>query len=285
MESINITTKKLDTLPRLHLHDIEHDESDLYKYSADILIKIFKNSNKDYLKDKMKIINELLYLKKYIEFKSLVFPNYYININNGSKGYAMDYIHNNINGKILLNSDKISIEEQIRFLKEIYEVLNRIESNDILKKNNYHLSDIHEANFILNRNDNRLHVVDIDSSYIDGVIPQKSKFLTLNDKLYNNFETKYPYNDDYIHIPNYNTTIISYIYILLNYLTKEYSPNFNKNDFCEILNIMLSVGFEKELCDAIFNIYKVDDNYFDFDYINAITPKLVLDFRKKYAKK
>ena len=280
METIYLSEKKLKCFSKLKLDEIEHDESNLYKYNNSILLKIFKNSNKELLKNKMDLINKLFYLKKYIQFNMLIYPETYIKINNVKSGYSMKYIKDNINGKILLSNNNISIEEQLDFLKSIYNTLEKIENNDILKENDFHLSDIHEANFILDKRANKLHVVDIDSSYINGLVPQKSKFLTYNDKLYNNLETKYPYNDKYIHIPNYNTTILSYIYILINYITQKYSPDFSKNEFCETLNIMSSVGFEKEICDAIYNIYKTSDNYFDLDFFKSITPKLILKYRE-----
>ena len=74
--------------------------------------------------------------------------------------------------------------------------------------------------------------------------------------------------------------------MILNYISEEYSPNFNINNFCNMLNIMSSLGFNKELCDSIYNIYKPENNYFDFELIDTITPELVLKYRKiKNAKK
>ena len=50
----------------------------------------------------------------------------------------------------------------------------------------------------------------------------------------------------------------------------------------EVLN---SVGFNRELLDTIFNIYKKSDNYFDYNLVDTITPKLVLKYKEKYVKK
>ena len=197
----------------------------------------------------------------------------------------MDFIKDNINIKTILNSEKISIKDQISFLKKIYKILDKIESNDVLKSLDFHLGDIHEANFIYNKKTNDINVVDIDSSYFEGAYAPNSKYLTYNDKLWF-LEDKYPVDKNFNHIPNKNTTILCYIYLLLNYLTNDYSPDFNKHNFCETLNIMISSGFEKELCDDIFNIYTPNDNKLDCDLIDTISPKLVLKFREiKKAKK
>ena len=50
----------------------------------------------------------------------------------------------------------------------------------------------------------------------------------------------------------------------------------------EVLN---SVGFNRELLDTIFNIYKKSDNYFDYNLVDTITPKLVLKYKEKKVKK
>lgn len=129
-----------------------------------------------------------------------------------------------------------------------------------------------------------LKVIDIDSAYIDGAYAPTSKYLFLNDKLWD-FSSKYPLDENDRHIPSKNTTIISLCYLILNVITEEYSPNLSTKEFCNILNNLASVGFNRELLDTIFNIYKKSDNYFDYNLVDTITPKLVLKCKEKYVKK
>ena len=100
------------------------------------------------------------------------------------------------------------------------------------------------------------------------------------------FDNKDPLDSNDIHIPNKNTTILSYIYLLLNYITGDYVPDSNISEFCNYLNMLCDSGFDKELCDSIFNIYNPKNNYFDYNYLETITPKKILKFREiKNAKK
>ena len=109
--------------------------------------------------------------------------------------------------------------------------------------------------------------------------------MTFNDKLWD-FPDKYPLdvgNDR--HIPNKNTTIISYIYMYLNSFTGEYIPNVSFSQFCEILNMLNSVGINKELLDSFFNIYLPKNNYLDFELLNSVTEKDYNNFKQLQLKK
>ena len=117
-------------------------------------------------------------------------------------------------------------------------------------------------------NNANIQAIDIDSAYVAGADAPISKFLTHNTKLWN-LEEKYPYVYDNIrqiakNIPNKNTTILSYIYMLLNVLTGEYSPDMSTNEFCNVLNMLNTCGVKKELLDSIYNIYFPKDNYIDY---------------------
>ena len=283
MKKIYLTNSELETLKKYKL-SIKHIESDLFLFEDDKLLKLFKSTNKEFIMNKLYILNRLFYIKKHIDIKSIIMPEELVKIDDISFGYTMKFI-NSIDGYTYLSNNKISISDKINFLKGIHYIINEIEDNPLLKSMNFHLGDIHESNFIYNKNKKIVNAVDVDSIYFDGVNTPNSKYLLFNDKLWD-FEEKYPMDNEDRHIPNKNTTIISFIYMLLNFITEEYSPNFNKKKFCETLNILYHVGFDKELCDSIYNIYSSDDNYFYSEYLNSITPELVLKYREiKNAKK
>lgn len=286
MDTLRITSKDLKKLSKYELHrDIDNSESRLYLFQKRELLKIFKSTDKDYLTNKLFILNRLLDIKPDINIPELVLPNELAKVSGIVKGYTMDFIEKNTNLGLLLKNPNISLEDKIYFIIKIGKVLNKIMLDKTLNEERFYLGDIHEGNFIYDNSNNLIKVVDIDSAYIPGMEAPNSKFLTLNDKLLT-FNNKYPIDKNEKHIPNNNTTILSYIYILLNFLTEEYSPDMDKTNFCNNLTMLSQAGFNRELLDAIFNIYKTTDNYFDFEILKTIEPKLILKYREiKNAKK
>lgn len=170
-------------------------------------------------------------------------------------------------------------------MKKIGEILRKIENSKLLNKFNFHLGDIHEYNFIYDNKENMVKAIDIDSAYVEGMNAPISKYLHFNDKLWD-FPNKYPMDiENDRHIPNKNTTIISYIYMLLNIISNEYIPNASISEFIEILNMLLHSGFNKELLDSFYNIYLPKNNYFDFELLDSITEDQYNKFKEIQLKK
>lgn len=280
MDTLRLTQKDLKKLDKYILHEeIENNESTLFIYNKKELLKLFKITNKEYNENKIYILNELIYLKSYINLKELVLPNKIVKVSGVSSGYTMDFINKNTNLSLIMKSPNISLEDKIYFLKKVAKIISKIENDKDIKQVGFYLGDIHEGNFIYDNKNNIIKVVDLDSGYIPNMRAPISKFLTYNDKLWD-FPTKYPLDEEDRHIPNSNTTIISLIYIILNMITDEYTPNMTISEFCECLNILKDIGFEKELLDSIYNIYLPKDNYFNYELLNTIEPKLILKYRE-----
>ena len=72
--------------------------------------------------------------------------------------------------------------------------------------------------FIFDAKAQIIRAIDMDSAYINGCFIPTSKFLIQNENLYD-FQDKYPRNPnvyDSVNIPNHNTQILCFIYMLLN---------------------------------------------------------------------
>lgn len=279
MKIIRLNPNDINGLKQYEIHkSIKNREANLYIY-MNYLFKLFKSNNQEHLDNKMYILNKLFYIKDYIDIKEIVWPNDLVKISEINRGYTMDFIKDNTNISLIFNSNKISIEDKLYFLKKIGKILEKIEMNQELRSIGFYLSDIHEGNFIYDNKNNMVKVIDIDSTYVEGSMASISKFLYLNDKLWD-FPNKYPLDNNDRHIPNHNTTIISYVYMILNLITDYYSPNMNTHEFCETLNILSSSGFNKDLLDSIYNIYSKNDNYFDYDLVDTITPYLFNKYKR-----
>lgn len=277
MEIISLTNREIKKLKHYELNEnINNKESILYRYNSRELLKVFKNFiNKE---NKLFILNKLFYLEQYLDVKEFVLPNKIAKCGR-TFGYTMDLVENNTNLAVLLNRNDISLDDKIYFLTRISNLLKKIEKNDVLNENGFHLGDIHEGNFIYDNINNMVRAVDLDSAYVKGMNAPVSKFLTFNDKLWD-FPNKYPLDENDRHIPNKNTTILSLLYIVMNFVSEEYSPDMSTTEFCYNINLMAHVGFEKELLDSMFSLYLNKDNSLDFDLIKTINPKLVLKYRE-----
>ena len=284
MDIINLSCRGKYNLNKYELHkDIENSESVLYIYNNKELIKII--NNKDFLNYKLYVINKLCNLKNILDLEELVLPNSLVKHKREVIGYTMDFVKNNTNVGLILNNNKINFIDKKFILKEIANILKKIEDKKILRQLNFYLGDIHEYNFIYDNKEKHLKVIDIDSSYFEGAKAPISKFLTYNDKLWD-FNIKYPIdNETKNYVPNKNTTVLSYIYILLNTITGEYIPNISVSEFCRILNMLNAVGINKELLDSIFNIYLPKDNFIDYELIDSITEKQYNKFKELQLRK
>lgn len=280
MKIIRVDEEYINTLVQYRLHkDIKNQEAIFYVYNNDYLLKLFKSNDFMTLNNKMYILNKLFYIKKYVDIEEIVWPNDLVKVGNINRGFIMNFIKYNSNVGLIFNSDKVSIEDKLFFLKSIGNILKKLENNDSLKSIDFHLSDIHEGNFIYDSKNNNVKIIDIDSSYVEGAIPSISKFLYRNDKLWD-FPNKYPLDENNIHIPSKNTTILSFVYILLNFITGYYSPDMTTHDFSETLNILNNIGVNKELLDSIFNVYSTEDNYFDYGLLECITPDVINKYKE-----
>ncbi len=280
MKIIRLNDNDIQNFSQYEIHkSIKNQEANLYIYKKDYLLKLFKSTDNNILDNKMYILNKLFYIRNYIDIKEIVWPNDLVKIGDVSRGFTMDFIKNNTNISLIFNSNKIPSSTKLYYLKLIGKILEKIENDKELNKIGFHLSDIHEGNFILDNINNVVRAIDIDSSSVLGSNASKSKFLFKNDKLWD-FKSKYPLDDNNYHIPNKNTTIISFVYMLLNLITGYYTPDLSIHDFVLTLNILSTVGVNKELLDSIFNIYSKNDNYFDYDLVSSIKPKMIEDYKE-----
>lgn len=241
---------------------IGHMECNLYllnsKEKWNKNYKIFKKFNKtegEYFSNKLYTINELINYKDKIEIEELVYPDKLVSLDNEIVGYSMEFIKDNLNINLILNSDIIDFKFKIKILKEIGLLSEKIKDNGIIT-----LSDIHEGNFIYDLSKKQVRAVDLDSCKIGKNEGSLSKYLTFNHNLWN-YTHKYPLNEDDVHIPNTNITYLSYIYMILNFISgTNYISELSIENYYKYLERLKQNGFNKELIDIFSLIYVNTDN-------------------------
>lgn len=258
--------------------DIPNTECELYikgtKDKGKILIKKFFVREGDYLGKKLKNLNTLMYYKSSLEsVKELILPNSLVIVGGEIVGYSMEFIDKNINLLNYLRSLNNSLEDKVKYLKCIGSILEEI--NNIKGfPYDFSLGDLHEGNFIIDKN-GLLKVVDIDSSYISNNEPFPAKYLSINPLL-KDLSYKYTTNDKGDIIPNRNTDIYCYIMIILNTLANQDMCKLNINDFFRYINYLEDIGINKAFLFSIERIYQSGDNKNPLEYLNS------LDIKKAY---
>ena len=263
MKVISLTKRKLKRLPllaldknivnkeaKLYIHDFKKE----YTHHQDLL-KIYNNQNSSYIAGKITVISKLIANFEYLNIPELVLPTSLVSLDGEISGFAMPLIEKNINLSLILNNPSILLEEKIRWLKEILNLLIKLKEARQLEKN-FYLGDIHEANFILDLKDNRVKAVDLDSSYFPGCPIPISKYTTLN-ALLEEFPNKYTLDEDSgKFIPCETLTSASFIYMLLNILSGCInSHHWSYNEFYHYISFLEKNNFPKELLDIIANLY------------------------------
>lgn len=279
MKVISISERSLKRMPMLQLSNkIVSTEGKLYIYDhkdkwnhLKELLKIFYIQTDAYLSDKFYVLSQLIANYELIDIPELVLPSSLVSVNGNISGFSMPFVENNVNLTLFLNNPKVKLEQKIRFLGEIYLILDKIMKIRELE-GNFFMGDIHEANFILDIDEQIVKAVDLDSSYINGSKIPVSKFLTSNKCLADNPQ-KYPVDKSSgMFKPNKNTTILSFIYMLLNVLSGNTdSHKWSFNEFYNYIYFLEQSGCSKELISSLLTIYsKSTTNEFPLELLSSI---------------
>lgn len=289
MQTISISHKRFKELEELQLSSlISNTEGKIYlikdKNNWDTSYKVLKRF---YDNESPLFGNKLLTLNilenSQIDLDELVLPEKLV-INNGRLvGYTMEYIEGT-NLKEIFNNIKYDRLEMIKHLKEIGIILEKIRKlNSYKKVNNFHLNDIHEANFILDKN-GHIRVIDIDSCKIGNNIPVCAKYLTpyspideLPDKYRKCSNTRIGYID-----PDMNSDLYCYTIMILNYLYKDNIQKLDIAEFYSYLNYLNSIGFPYELLDCFSNLYEYTDNINPMELLDMIPKDMGRAHHKVY---
>lgn len=288
MEIINFSNREFEKLPQYKLQrGIFNTEAKLYIYDTKDkwnhvkdLVKIFFVQEGSYFSNKLYTLNELMDFREKQTVKEIITPTKLVAIDGKICGYVQRLIENNQNLVILLKDPNVSLEEKINLLFKTAKLLVKIEKNPICRKYGFYIGDLHESNFIYDFDDNEIKSIDTDSCKIGRNKPSKSKYLTFNDKLWD-YPKKYPLDSEDIHISNYNTSIISYIYMILSFFGDVNMKNVSVGEYYNYLQYLKDCGLSAEFIDMCAQIYLPSDNYLDPELIKSIDGKTLKKIQEK----
>lgn len=288
MKVVDISRRKLNKLPLLQISDkvtnkegmlYIYEHKDKWKYLTELL-KIYYNQSDPYMVNKIYVLSELMANREFLEMPELVLPTSLVAVDGELSGFSMPFIRDNVNLSLFLNNDKVSLEQKIKYLKEIYAILDKIMKIKELE-GRFFLGDIHEANFILDLDSQTVKAIDLDSSYINGSRIPTSKYLCTNFKL---GEINKKYEEQYGEIvPSKNTTILCFIYMLINALSNEsQSYRWDIESYYNYLSYLSHLKISKELLQVLENIYVNNSaNEFDIELLDAIDTSKDYSLRRR----
>lgn len=269
---LQISRNIVNTEARLYLYD----HKDKWNHLKEVL-KIYYNTEEEFLVNKVFVISWILANKKYLDINELVLPTSLVSVDNKISGFSMPFVEDNVNLTFFLNNPNVSLEQKMKYLKGIYDVLEKLLSIKELE-GKFYLGDVHEANFILDLTTQSIKVVDIDSAYVTTSRIPSSKYISFNENISDN-DRKYPKDNFGEVIPSKNTVMLSFIYMLMNVLSGiKNSSKWSIHEYYTYLSKLADFKVSKELLDVLASVYDYSDSIlFDKSLLDGI------DLKKDYS--
>lgn len=291
MQIINMSKTKLNSLEPLVLpKNVTSTQCELFKYpyyGKEKLLKKLHRTDGIIFANKLYTI-EALNANKDSMPSNFVLPESLVSINKKIEAFTMKYIKG-INLSVILNNPDITYEEKIHYLKSIGRILEQMQNiRKYTNLNNFYLGDIHEDNFLVERDKQEVYIVDLDSCKIAGNKSFPGRYLTNSSLIkYNN--TKYQTLSQTDDLADYkideNTDIYCYIIMILNYLYDGRVDRLSLDKFYDFINYLEDIKVNIELIECFNKIVVGGNNINPCNYLDTLTPKQVAGARRLYKKK
>lgn len=291
MQIINMSKTKLNSLEPLILpKNVTSTECELFKYpyyGKEKLLKKLHRTDGIIFANKLYTI-EALNANKDSMPSNFVLPESLVSINKKIEAFTMKYIKG-INLSVIINNPDITYEEKIHYLKSIGRILEQMQNiRKYTNLNNFYLGDIHEDNFLVERDKQEIYIVDLDSCKIAGNKSFPGRYLTNSSLIkYNN--TKYQTLSQTDDLADYkideNTDIYCYIIMILNYLYDGRVDRLSLDKFYDFINYLEDIKVNIELIECFNKIVVGGNNINPCNYLDTLTPKQVAGARRLYKKK
>lgn len=280
-----MTSDRINNLNKLSL-DFFNTKGDLLFFEYNNILRLLKGMNnvtpKEY-QDHFKIINLLDKYRKILP-SNFVLPDFLVRVDTAVKYFATTYI-NGDSLKAVLRDSSVSLEDKKEYLKDIGTILRKMDSiRNNTELSNFFLADIHEDNFIIDKN-GFLHTIDLDGGKFSEDNNPIAKYLITGSLITGCDSSKYKVNMSNPYFTSYlidrNTDIYCYCIIILNYLYNGNISNCNMNEFYNFLTRMNDIGIDKELIECFERLFEDRDNINPCDYIDTLTTSQVKKLRIK----
>ena len=284
MKEIFIKERELEKLKEYELdNSIVTSESRLYylkKYynKPDVLLKkLFKPTDK-IMDTKIQTINAISRRKDLKKLTELVIPKELVIARGKAIGFSIDEVENTENLGVILNNEKISYSKKIELLEKVGKLVHKTTN----LKQDFFFGDLHEFNFIVDKDD-KIHAVDLDSSTINDNTQIESKYLLLDYKIRHIKKYHSLYG---VPLPDKNSDIYCYNMMIINTLSNMKTQWLKYEDYYNYIEYLSSIGVKDSIIEPLSKMYTEHDNELITDIKNSI-PKdkdITYDGYKKLLK-
>ena len=274
MDAIVLTKRQFEKLKQ-HLvpEHISNAEASLFIIPSknqfnDKLIKVYRVNSGETFGKKLYVVNSLIDAKEKIDSRDIILPEKLVVVDDKVVGASQEYINNNVNMVDMINNTKIPVDKKIDLLKQILGIINhvRYKSDSV---NGMNIGDVHLGNFIYDLSDKRVKNVDTDSYSIGGV-KQPVAPMTLNFDNFEGLEKKYNFNYVGLTVPNNESDMMYYQFIVLNTIANYEINKLSLNEFYDYLQFLRDNGYLYEVIDCFASIYNNKSNYIDNDILEQL---------------
>lgn len=280
MDIISISRKKFKELEKMQLNrEIMNTEGTIYlvkdkkKWNSEYkVVKAFEDDIGNSFSNKLFTINELSNNENIKKIEELVLPEKLVASNGRAIGYSMRYVDGINLREIYMdkNYDKTKVINYLYQIGDILRKMNELNKYDLC--DGFFLNDIHEDNFVVDKN-GIVNVVDMDSAKIGNGKPFLSRYLNPFSPI-DEFPRKYKKvkgknTIGYID-PDYNSDLYCYMVMILNYLYQGNILRLSIKEFYEYLNYLNCINFPYRLLDCFYNLYQDIDNVNPYEYLKLI---------------
>ena len=281
-----MSSKKFNGLQPLALSNkVLNTEAIIYHYrytsKYDGVLKRLYLSSGNVFASKLYTLEMLNYYHDILP-SSFVIPDALVSVRGEIVGFCMKKILGD-NLSLILSDNRIEYDEQLFYLKNIGSILDELDNiRKFTSLKDIYFGDLQECNFVVNRKDKSLFVVDLDSCKICNNVAMASRYLNFN-ALMNTVSYKYKINLDenilaYV-IPSENSDLYCYNIMVLNYLYGGNVNCFGVSDFYHYLNYLDYIGISKELLDSFSKLVSSEKNVNVGCYLDSLSRENI--FRAK----
>ncbi len=274
---IYLTKNEFDELEDFEpVSDVEPQESILKIIFVDgkkKLLKFHRTSRKDYIVSKN--FHTIMSYKDVLltAIPNLVLPEIYAHVEGlENVAYIMPLMSECFCLQDLLRYSQFPNEKKLKLLKMVDDILAKYDDIKDFPYNMYG-GDVHEGNFLVDVINGKifLWVVDTISCYIDGNGALDSKYLELNNEIERMCDEKIKYRKNGLVIPDKNTDIFCYVFMILNSLAQMEMSVQSKSTILNYADYLSSIGFDKMLLDSVERIFDSEDNINPKDFLMNIS--------------
>lgn len=293
METVVLSKKKFDSLEPLDLDkSILNSEGQLFRFSEKrkwendpkLLKKLYINEGETF-GNKLATLTSLICNKEELSSLDIVIPEKFVVVDKKLAGFTMPYI-DSYNFAMILRDKKIPPQVKIEYFKQIGKLFESLENfRKYSSISDFYLNDVHEGNFIIEKDTNQVKAVDIDSCRINENKPFPTKYLNWV-YIHNNLDAKYiPYSAEREkYYADENTDLFCYCIMLLNFFYGDKFYKLSIPEFYTYLQYLEDIKFPKPLLEIFSKLYTFDNNENPYEYLDELPKDFIRAHSSVYSR-